>query len=283
MRVFISLALIVTMSLTLGCKQDPPELKPAAKAQKVPIHQPKAPATGAQGVAAATPAQQQALPPGHPPVPSQGGAVTAPSHKASGKAIVGKIAEIIPAGKYVYLKLESGGEIQWAAVTKAELTIGQEVRVTGAALMQNFTSPTLKRTFDAIWFGNLDGVREKPKTAAAPAAQPPTAGPATPAPEGAIKVAELFAQKDALAGKQVTLHGKVVKFNSGIMDRNWIHLQDGSGTAEAKNNDILVTTATGVVANLGDTVTIQGLVALDQNFGHGYKYPVVVERGSIMK
>ena len=71
--------------------------------------------------------------------------------------------------------------------------------------------------------------------------------------------------------------GKVVKFNANIMGKNWLHVQDGTGNAGS--NDLLVTT-TGQ-AKPGDTVLIEGKVALNKDFGAGYKYNVLVEDAKV--
>ena len=47
--------------------------------------------------------------------------------------------------------------------------------------------------------------------------------------------------------QEVTVRAKVVKYNGGVMGKNWLHIRDGSG--EAGNNDLTVTTATGRVAS----------------------------------
>jgi hypothetical protein len=40
----------------------------------------------------------------------------------------------------------------------------------------------------------------------------------------------------------VVLRGKVVKFNPQIMGKNWLHVRDGSGDANARTNDLTITT-----------------------------------------
>ena len=67
----------------------------------------------------------------------------------------------------------------------------------------------------------------------------------------------------------------MVKFSGDIMDRNWIHLRDGSGAAADKSNDLMVTTQQ--KARVGDVVTVTGVVKTDVNYGSGYAYPVVIE------
>jgi hypothetical protein len=93
-------------------------------------------------------------------------------------------------------------------------------------------------------------------------------------------VAEVWSQRTALNEKPVTIRGKVVKFNGGIMGRNWVHLRDGSG-ASGKDNDVTVTTADEVA--VGDVVVAKGVVRVDKDFGAGYAYPVIVEDAKLSK
>jgi hypothetical protein len=130
--------------------------------------------------------------------------------------------------------------------------------------------------------------------AAAPAATTPTMPPGethpAPAPaeevdltgvakaEGGKTVAEVFAEKDQLAGKPVTFRGKVVKTNANIMGKNWLHVRDGSGADGT--NDLTVTTA-GAIPNVGDTVVVTGPVVLNKDFGMGYVYDVLIEDAEV--
>jgi hypothetical protein len=96
--------------------------------------------------------------------------------------------------------------------------------------------------------------------------------------EGGKTVAELFAEKDQLAGKPVTVRGKVVKGNANIMGKNWLHVRDGSGADGT--NDLTVTTMA-ELPKIGDTVLVTGTVALDQDFGMGYQYAVIMQDAEI--
>ena len=142
------------------------------------------------------------------------------------------------------------------------------------------------------------GKKEMPpaETAAAPTTPAASAAPTMPADHPAAKpgeevdlsgiakadggktVAEVFAEKDALAGKPVAVRGKVVKVNGGIMGKNWLHVRDGSG-AEG-TNDLTVTTA-GELPALGATVVVIGPVTLNKDFGMGYAYDVIVEDAEV--
>lgn len=96
--------------------------------------------------------------------------------------------------------------------------------------------------------------------------------------DGGKTVAEVFAEKDALANQQVVVRGKVVKANYGVMGMDWLHVRDGSG-AEGTND--LTVTATSAPAKVGDTVLVTGKVATDKDFGMGYQYPVLVEQAEV--
>lgn len=98
---------------------------------------------------------------------------------------------------------------------------------------------------------------------------------------GAYTVGEIHARSAELAGKTVTVRGKVVKVSPGIMDRNWIHLRDGSGDPARKTHDLVVTSKD--LPGVGDVVTAIGTLARDKDFGSGYRYPVIVEEATVKK
>ena len=93
--------------------------------------------------------------------------------------------------------------------------------------------------------------------------------------EGGLTVAEVF---EAEAGREVVLRGKVVKFNSNIMGKNWLHVRDGTGGAGT--NDITVTTLDS--AKVGDIVLVTGKLAADRDFGSGYKYAHLIEDAKLV-
>ena len=92
-----------------------------------------------------------------------------------------------------------------------------------------------------------------------------------------VKVEEVFAKKDTLNGKKITVKGEVVKFNSGIMGKNWVHIRDGSG--KPGTNDLTATTKD--TAKVGDKVVITGTLAAGKDFGAGYKYEAIIEEATI--
>ena len=61
------------------------------------------------------------------------------------------------------------------------------------------------------------------------------------------------------------------------MGSNWVHIQDGSSEEKF---DLTITTSEKV--KVGDVVTFEGTVAVDKDFGAGYKYEILVEQGKLV-
>ena len=97
--------------------------------------------------------------------------------------------------------------------------------------------------------------------------------------EGGKTIKEIYAAKAKLAGKSVSVRGKVVKYNAMILGKNWLHIQDGSGSVEKMDNDLTVTTLT--PAMLGATVLVTGNISTNRDFGAGYKYGVIIEDAKV--
>jgi hypothetical protein len=207
---------------------------------------------------------------------------------ATGDVLTGTLVEQIAAAPYVYLRLKTETGEVWAAVNQTPLTNGAQVSVYNALLMEQFESKSLNRTFDRIYFGSL----EAPGAASAGGEAAPTsvgAPPAVDAKVGAVEkargadartIGELWAQRATLSGKSVSIRGVVVKYNAGVMGKNWIHLQDGSGDAAAGTHDITVTSMD--AAAMGATVTITGTVRVNKDFGAGYTYALIVEDAKVV-
>ena len=270
-------ALVLALALTAACGQ-----KPAA-----PAATKSAPASPASAAAAVPQAPQPAL-----------------------TSVAGVVEETLDASDYTYMRLktEGGGET-WAAITKSNVKKGDRVAVVNAMSMDGFESKTLNRKFDHIVFGALgdgragasSGPASAPVSAHGGAAEAPK-GTQLAAPHAAVSdgkadaldvrvpkaegkdartVAQVFAERAQLKDKTVTVRGKVVKANAGIMGRNWYHIRDGSGSRDKKDDDLTVTSNDGAI--VGDVVVVKGVVHLEKDFGAGYQYPVVVEDAKVTK
>jgi hypothetical protein len=196
-------------------------------------------------------------------------------------ALSGKVIETMDSGGYTYVQIEGVGKKTWVAVPKTKVTKGQNISFAPGSEMQNFHSQTLNRTFDSIIFagGVLGDDKDelKPhgsKESAVKAVEKIKVKKAT-GPD-AYTVAEVFKNSSKLQEKKVVIRGKVVKVSEGIMNKNWIHLQDGTG--DAGNNDLVITSDE--LPKKDDVVTARGILYNDKDFGGGYKYKVIVEKAS---
>lgn len=221
-----------------------------------------------------------------PPAEAPGATTAAPQ----GGTVTGRILERLEASPYTYFRLQVGSQELWAAVPENGARVGQDVTLANPMEMANFESKTLKRTFPTILFASLAGEAAAGALTANVASPHAAVGKApdigdvkAPKATGADSrtIAEAFAQAEGLAEKPVVIRGKVVKFNAGILGRNWIHLRDGSGSADKGDNDITVTTDE--TTAIGEVVTIRGTLRLKKDFGAGYRYPVIIEDAKLQK
>jgi hypothetical protein len=188
------------------------------------------------------------------------------------------------AAGYTYLLIESEGTRVWAAAPETAVAVGDVVQTEMGMAMYEFTSKTLNRSFDVVYFvGSVENLSE-PASPVRPADTQSSA--AEDRVDNAVAqlkterdIAYVHANKDALAGQQVSLRGKVVKYNANILGTNFIHIQDGSGSAADGNNDLTVTSKTASAVN--EQVVLTGTIILDKDFGHGYQFPVLMENASI--
>ncbi len=210
------------------------------------------------------------------------GNVPAPIQSAA-SAVKGEVLETMNAGGYTYLRLKTKAGETWAAVNRASVRQGAEVTIENTMVMRDFESKSLKKTFPKILFGTLGAASaqgaDRDMVAAHAGLTKNTEAKdvqvAKASGANAYTVAEIVTKGAALKDKPVLLRAKVVKYNSGIMGKNWVHLRDGSGSAADNSNDILVTTLS--KTKLGEVVTVQGVVRTNKDFGAGYAYKVIVE------
>ena len=148
--------------------------------------------------------------------------------------------------------------------------------------MKNFKSETLNRTFESVLF--VDDAKKAPTGMDMKNMHPNIKSQKKgdlnikPLPDGQT-IAQIYMEKDVLKGKSVKVKGKVVKYNPDIMNRNWIHIQDGTGNEN--NYDLLVTSND--KTKIGDVIVAEGTLALDKDFGAGYAYKVLIENAKITK
>jgi hypothetical protein len=263
------MSLLVLLGVAAGCTQQPP-VKAVASHDRIT---PSRAATSGNGDAVSA-------------------AATGASQEGAVRRVTGTVQETMDAGAYTYVRVDAGSEEIWAASSRFAVAVGDRVVVPLETPMQNFHSPNLKRDFPLIYFTSRisrEGETPEPDPAPeqmAPGTHPPSTPVAAmteriPPADGGITIAHLWANRQSLAGQRVTVRGKVVKFNGGILERNWLHLQDGSGDASKQTHDVAVTTSAD--ASVGDIVTVSGVAAVDKDFGAGYAYPVILEDATLSR
>ncbi|MDD5296460.1 MAG: hypothetical protein PHU46_06060 [Rhodocyclaceae bacterium] len=221
---------------------------------------------------------------GEKPAPASATAAAAAPLPPAAASVKGEVLEILEVDSYTYLRLKTKDGETWAAVAKAPVKKGAQVTVENAMVMNNFESKSLKRTFPTILFGSLPGAAGAAPAmghgaGAKPAVDTEHIKVSKATGPNARTVAEIVTKAAELKDKPVVVRGKVVKFNPEIMGKNWVHLRDGTGSAEKNSNDILVTTAG--QAKPGDVVTVKGTVRTDKDFGSGYAYKVMIEEATL--
>lgn len=208
-----------------------------------------------------------------------------------GERLSGKVVETMNTSGYTYVLVNTGTNKAWAAAPQFAVKVGDTVAIGDSMPMPNYHSKSLNRDFDVVYFASqisvngaggaaMGGMAELPK------GHPPINGKAAGSKidftgiqkaKGGVTVAQIWADKAKLTGKQVKVRGKVTKFNSMIMGKNWIHIGDGTGSEGS--NDLLITSQDTV--KLGDTILVTGAVATNKDFGANYKYTVMIEDAKV--
>jgi hypothetical protein len=196
----------------------------------------------------------------------------------------GTVVETMNTGGYTYVFLENDEQGVWIAGPETAVQIGDIVQAAEGMPMSNFTSNTLNRTFDVVYFSGLlqNLTSPAPATASAPVpvkADPVVANVDIEELEPGQNIAYVYANKDELAGQKISLRGKVVKVNENILGMNFIHIQDGSGDAMDNNSDLTITSKKST--DVGEVIVATGTVILDKDFGAGYSFPILLEDASI--
>lgn len=201
-----------------------------------------------------------------------------------------EVLEINQVSSYTYLRVIENDKEKWLAVPTIDAAMGDMLFYKGGTEMPNFRSKELDKIFSSVLFlekatknredlkvrtfqlsgsdlhqGDAKKKVEKLTSIIAPA-------------EGGISIAKLLENKNLYDGKMVRIKGQVIKFNTKIMGKNWLHLQDGT----AFNGEFDITFTTNAVAKLGDVIVLEGTVSLDKDFGHGYFYDLIIQNAQLI-
>lgn len=218
--------------------------------------------------------------------------------------LMGKIVETMNGGGYTYILLKTGTKQIWVAIREMKVSVGQDIALMPGIEMTNFTAKSIGRTFDSIIFsdGTISQKGSAPGYDNAPhgsvhgntGSQRTTTGNKGAAPPSyenikidratgpnAYTIVDLYEKRSELNKKEIVVRGQVVKVSEQIMRKNWLHIQDGTGSSQNGTNDIVVTTKD--LPSVGDVVTIKGILYADKDFGSGYRYNAIIEQAQVTK
>tara|TARA_R110001583_G_scaffold188700_1_gene351072 strand:+ start:241 stop:951 length:711 start_codon:yes stop_codon:yes gene_type:complete len=196
------------------------------------------------------------------------------------------VDEMKDGGSYAYINVTEDGNKYWMAIPNTDVKIGGTYYYDGGMIMKDFESEHLNKTFKSIIFA--EGIRETEKMIQNEVSDPHVNSTTENSnevvvnieqPKGGISLETLFSKKESFENKSITVKGKIVKVNNGILDKNWIHIVDGTQFENEKN----LTVTTLEVLKVGDTVTFKGVIALKKDFGYGYVYDILLEEGELIK
>jgi len=198
------------------------------------------------------------------------------------------VDEFVGGGTYAYLNVTENNDSYWMAIPNMDVKEGGTYYYNGGMMMKDFKSEQLNRIFDEIVF--VEGIRTSEELLK------PTENddhnhthtPTEDVVEEVVKIEkatdgiylkELLSNKQAFVGKEVILKGKVIKVNNGIMEKNWVHIVDGTQFEDKKS----ITVTTQEIIEVGAVVTFKGKVTLEKDFGYGYVYDILLEEGELIK
>lgn len=200
---------------------------------------------------------------------------------SAGDVFEGVVVDTLDGGGYTYLQIEDAKKKYWIAVEGLKIDKGTEVRFTEELRAKNFESKSLNRVFDEIVFASNLQYRTAALESANIVLVTELVKVSPYLQKDTISVAQAWKDRLKLNGKTVSIRGKVVKVSKNIMEKNWIHIQDGTGEGDEIGR--IVFTSKDDTISVGDIVTAQGVVSADKNFGSGYVYKIILENASFKK
>lgn len=197
------------------------------------------------------------------------------------------ILEILQASNYSYLFVSEDEREYWLATLKDEFAIGEEYYYTKALHKTNFKSKEHNRVFNELYLvSKLMPASHAQNTAVHQHGENCNHGAegqdlneipfnAEAAPVS-VRISDLVANPQSYMNSYVIVSGQCSKVNNAIMDRNWVHIKDGS----LDSYDLIVTTQESIIK--GQELRLKARIALNKDFGAGYSYSLILEEGELL-
>lgn len=198
------------------------------------------------------------------------------------------IKELVPTSKYIYAKVKEGEKLYWIATQKQELEIGTPYLFNESLLKTQFESKEFDRIFDTLFLVNTlvpkdhgiiagtfhDNHRSNGKIATLKKVN--VDQDSTSIFMGDVLIADLINNPEKYAGNEVVIRGECTKVNANILDRNWLHMKDGS----KDDYDLVITSEEEIQKSA--KIAVRATVRLNVDFGSGYSYPILLENGRVV-
>lgn len=206
------------------------------------------------------------------------------SPQSASEVLQGQVTKILEGNRYTYLEVaQENGDTEWLVTRQGSFKKGKTYRYGSGIVKTGYYSTHLSRTFDKIRLVaqiapiNAAATMSDGSAPKATMNSEPPKSPQEPLTNGnAIPLKNIVANPDQYSGKVITVTGKVMKINPNIMNRNWIHIQDGT----ANEYDFVITAQKTVP--VGHTTTFEGVLNVNRDFGAGYQYDIILEHAELL-
>ncbi len=194
------------------------------------------------------------------------------------------VNEIMNDDAYSFLNVTEGDQTYWIGTKETNIKAGEMYFYSGGEWKSGMQSAENKRTFDRILLVASFVRADHGQAGVHGQSSPPTTNEIEKLNKNVsgqkgemVAIADLVDQPEKYAGKKIIISGKCTKVNYEIMNRNWVHIKDGT-----RDDFDLVVTTTDTVRE-GDEVTLEGVVSINKDFGAGYSYELIIEEARVVK
>jgi hypothetical protein len=180
-----------------------------------------------------------------------------------------EVKEFQHSDKYSYLHVQEHQDSFWIIIPKRAVAVGEKYAYRGGLLTKHFHNQQSDQVFETVYL--VAEVMLVDDEGSSNALTSSKSSSANDQEIGTVKLAELYGNPHKFEGKKVKVQGTCTKVNNMILNRNWIHIEDDSG------DDLNLTITTNENISVGSEVYMEGTVALNKDFGSGYRYDIILE------
>ncbi|MEL6345253.1 MAG: hypothetical protein AAFV53_19255 [Myxococcota bacterium] len=181
------------------------------------------------------------------------------------------VTQVVQRDDTQLLRVRQGQLAVWVAVPNVGAAVGDYVLLGRGTARRDVDIPELKlRAPEIVDIAHVQVVDEQTAQRAV----------VSQAPRDAVAVGTIYAELDQRADTEIVVYGTAVKVSSAV-GSVWVHVQDGTGDANAGTHDIMVQTDQAVAR--GQRVAFRGVLRKDADLGFGYQYDAMLEEASFIQ